>query len=221
MDVIPSQAQDLPNPQRAGKGKVHRNIEFTIFTRIQSLTNCCGIPNRTGFALYFRQGGILKWVLRNNVPSYSLLKGAFQEFVDICDSGRGHVLRGRIAIFPNSARGLLQPCEKLICRHGVYVLNQLIANKGVDIVSDQSAVCFVSGRPPFLYTVQGNKILQKGSYRQIAGGNKGIDLHFVFNFCFACLCFFLGIEGLPLLLALALVIRVIIHDIEFISTLSD
>ena len=85
-----------------------------ILTRIQSLTNCRGIPNRTGFALYFRQGGILKWVLRNNVPSYSLLKGAFQEFVDIRDSGGGHVLRGRIAIFPNSARGLLETAENSV-----------------------------------------------------------------------------------------------------------
>ena len=115
MNVIPCQADNLANPQGAGKRKVDCDIQSSVFALVECFANGSSIPYFTRFALDFRKRCVFKGVLCDNVPAHSLTESTAQQFVDAFDIGRCHILRFAVSVLISGAFRPLQRGDKTVC----------------------------------------------------------------------------------------------------------
>ena len=153
MNVIPCQADNLANPQGAGKRKVDCDIQSSVFALVECFANGSSIPYFTRFALDFRKRCVFKGVLCDNVPAHSLTESTAQQFVDAFDIGRCHILRFAVSVLISGAFRPLQRGDKTVCGDRSYILHQRTAKFGIDVVANQSRIGFIGAGAPFLCSV--------------------------------------------------------------------
>ena len=212
MDIVPGQPQDLTHPQRAGKGQVHSHIELAVRTLVQGGADHISGPDVPLLILRLGQNHIFKGVLGNQFPPYRLLERAAQELDDLLDGGVGDQIRLCMMGPGIHCRSFLQGLNVLVHHPRRDLLHLQISDNGVDVVGDQRVLAVVHGHTPLLFPIERNKVQKKLGDGLVAGWKEGPRELLILHLCLALQCVLVRDAGLPFLLSLTVLIRIVVND---------
>ena len=115
-------------------------------------------------------------------------------------------------------RGFLQSLDVLVHHPCGDILHLHIPDDGVDVVGNQRVLAVVHGHAPPLFAVEGNKVGQGLRNILIGRRQEGVGAFLALNLRLALQCFLVRGTGFPLLLGLAVLVRIGINNrIVFLS----